>query len=36
MMLLTLEKKTKLVNLEPNAESDKPLGVELDLEQMES
>jgi len=35
-MLLTLEKKTKLVNLEPNAEFDEPLEVKLDLEQMES
>ncbi len=36
MMLLILEKKINLVNLEPNAGSDEQVRVEFSLEQMES
>jgi len=35
MMILILEKKSKLENLEPDAGFDELLGIELDLEQME-
>ncbi len=36
MMLLTLEKKINLVNLEPDAGSDEQVRAEFGLEQMES